>query len=213
MDLLELLSDFSYIILALPLLRGLFAWKKLVESQRIIYLLVIITFINDSLTIHLNRQSQNNLWVYHFFVPLYFCVLVYLYRKSLNSLPVKSVLYWCIGLFLVFSTTNSLFIQPLDSFNTNAITTSMVFYIILTIIYFYQLLAESLYTELERNPVFWLSAGVLLYNSGALILFILANYFLEEQRQLVMSFWSLNIIFNILLIGFYTVALWVRPQT
>ena len=212
MDNLELLSNVSYLSLVIPFVVGAIRWRHLNVIQRIIFAIVVLTVFNDSLTIVLNRNEQNNLWVYHFYEPLYFLLVALLYRKTVEFGSMRKAVDILTIVFLIFSVINSIFFQPLDQFNANAIRIGMIVFIVLVLVYFQSLLKAQSYTELERKPVFWMSVGLLLYNSGALTIFILGDYFLESDRELVTSFWSLNVIFNIVLIGFYSIALWVTPQ-
>ena len=88
----------------------------------------------------------------------------------------------------------------------------MLSYILLALIYFQFLLKQQFYTRLENDPLFWMSVGLLLFNAGALVLFIVSNYFNSSDRKVVASIWSLNVILNIILIMFYSLSLWVRPR-
>lgn len=211
-DYLTVLSNISYIVIFVPLIIGVIFWKRLSFVQRMIFGIVVLTFLNDSLTIILNRQEIHNLWVYHLYVPLYFWMIALLYRESPMKSTIKKWLlpYACI--FTVFSVVNSIWIQPVSGFNSNAISIGMLSYILLALIYFQFLLKQQFYTRLENDPLFWMSVGLLLFNAGALVLFIVSNYFNSSDRKVVASIWSLNVILNIILIMFYSLSLWVRPR-
>ncbi len=212
MDVLSFLSNFSYLLLIIPLAIGMVKRKKLRKEQRLVLVLVAITLVSDSITFYLKVREINNLWVYHFFVPIYFLVLVEIYKQELSVLFSGKVFDIFRGLWIAFVIVNSIWFQPLNTFNSNAITTSSLVYIILSLAYFYRLLKKPLNYRLETTPMFWLNTGVLLYYSGTLVMFILINNFLDEDRPAIINFWALNVFFSILFTGFYIVSLLSNPK-
>jgi len=206
--------SYFYLVICIPLLIGVIKVHRLNYEQKLVLVIVLIALVNELLATYLRMRGVNNLWVYHLFVPCTFLVILRIYKKVFEQVISRWVFNATSISFLLFAAFNSLFIQPLDVFNSNTITVSSVLYILLSITYFHQLLRNTAHLALERTPMFWLNTGVLIYYSGTLLLYVLVNYVagLGETAKVSISLWALNIVFNIILNIFYALALWVSPQ-
>lgn len=210
---LKLFLRFSYIILFLPLIIGAFGYKSLTKDQRLIWMFVIATFVNDSLALLLKVLHHTNLWVYHFFVPVSFFIIfkVYAHHLSVNKF-ITRVFHLGGLIFIMLAVFNTIWAQNLYSFNSNMISLSSLIYMILAIAYFYQLIKTREQERLDKVPMVWFNAGILLYHSGSLILFLFVNNMIDGAPELLISSWWLNAVLYVMLIIFNAVALWVRPQ-
>lgn len=204
-------QSFSYYLIYLPIVTGVFRFNRLSMFQKLVWALTCVTCISDSVTFVLRKNSVNNLWVYHVFVPVLLLIMTLAYQQTLASKWHKPLLYTGV-LALLFSLINSIWIQPFTEFNSYAIVCAGVLFITFSILFFYQLLAEASVEKLGLLPEFWFNAGVLLHYSGTLILFLFVNYFLKSASDLLILSWGLNIFFTCLLSLSYTVTLWLKVR-
>lgn len=212
-DFLKLFLRFSYLVLFLPLTIGVFGYKSLTKDQRLIWLFVIATFVNDSLALLLKVLHRTNLWVYHFFVPVSFIIILGVYAYHLSETQfMKRVFRWVIIIFVLLAVFNTIWLQGLYSFNSNMISLSSLIYMILAIAYFYQLIKTREQERLDKVPMVWFNTGILLYHSGSLILFLFVNNMIDGAPELLISSWWLNAVLYVMLIIFNAIALWVKPQ-
>lgn len=80
-------------------------------------------------------------------------------------------------------------------------------------LYFRKLLDELRVPNLARDPMFWVSAGLVLYFISKLLIALFSNYILEYySRQLSLTVWTINGLLTIVLYLCYLRALWMRPQ-
>ncbi len=80
-------------------------------------------------------------------------------------------------------------------------------------LYFRKLLNELQVPNLARDPLFWVSAGLVLYSISKLLIALFSNYLLEHySRQLSLTVWTVNGLLTIVLYLCYLRALWLRPQ-
>ena len=80
-------------------------------------------------------------------------------------------------------------------------------------LYFRKLLNELQVPSLARDPMFWVSAGLVLYSISKLLIALFSNYLLEHySRQLSLTVWTVNGLLTIVLYLCYLRALWLRPQ-
>ena len=197
----------------IPVVIAIFRYKRLSPEQRILSWLVFSLLLTEIIAFYgfTNFEAGKNHLLYNLYAIALFVFLNRIYRSILKE-KLSAYLNLVLGLFLLFACYNGFFIQSIYVLNTNTIVVSFVTYIILSISYFYQMLKGPLDYDLECNPMFWLNSGILLYNSGALILFMYVNQFIEASDEVLLVSWQLNTAFNIMLNCFYGVALWVHQK-
>jgi hypothetical protein len=202
--------SFSYFLIFLPIITGIFRFKGLSKFQKSVWILTLLTCLSDTFTLVLRLKSQNNLWVYHFYVPALVFIMTIAYIHILDKKWRKPLLLVFI-LFFIFSTINSIWLQKLTEFNTHAIVFAWVFFILLSLVYFRQLLSQPLHERLGVVPEFWFNTAVLLHSSGTLMLFLFVNYFLTTTHELMSFNWMVNTISTCILYISYSVTLWLKP--
>ena len=80
-------------------------------------------------------------------------------------------------------------------------------------LYFRKLLNELQVPNLARDPLFWVSAGVVLYSISKLLIALFSNYLLAHySRELSLTVWTIHGLLTIVLYLCYLRALWLRPQ-
>ena len=82
----------------------------------------------------------------------------------------------------------------------------------LALLYLGRLLRPPLtLAPLEREPMFWVSAGAVLYFAGSSLIFLTSNLTLLHSRELSLNVWAVHALLYSFLNGFYIVALCVNP--
>lgn len=206
---LRIISSFAVL---LPLCIALWKQHRFVSIQRKLVYLLSAIFVVEVITNALWYQKKNNFFVYHFYSIVECILIVNLYVNALQKLFSKYFyVVICIS-FTVFAIVNMLYFQALTEFNSN-VTTALGFLVIfLCLCYFYALLREEKYSPLEKKPMFWINAGFLIYFSSNLILFFINNSMFSQAGEVSYLVWGLHAIVNIILILFFTIAVWVNPN-
>lgn len=210
---LNFLTDASSLSIAIPLIVGLILFKRLNRSQRLLLGLVITSSITEILANLLISLKSSNLPVYNTYTLVNLNLIFCIYLSKFN----KGSRHYLTGYLIfcnLFAIVNVLFFQPITSYNSNLLVLVSITFLLLALNYFYRLLKEVKYQRLERNPLFWLSSGIVLYYSGTLVLFFLSNQISQADpgsQQLILASWGLNSIFNLILVTSYTITLWVKP--
>ncbi|MHA7056738.1 hypothetical protein ACWGOQ_0005925 [Aquimarina sp. M1] len=202
----------AFILLFLPLLVSVFRFKYLNSSQRKLFILVLCIVLVETTTRLLWYKKINNLPVYHFYAIIEFLLIINIYRTVLSKIYSKLFFSIISVAFTVFAVINMLFFQNLNTFNSNVTTLLGILVIFLALSYFYTLLKEIEYSALERNPMFWINSGFLIYFSSNLILFFINNNMFKGSTEASYLVWGLHAIVNMVLTIFYTIALWVNPK-
>ncbi|WP_420387576.1 hypothetical protein [Roseivirga sp.] len=201
-------------LVLLPFLIGLLRLKQHSEIQRILWYLVGASVLTEAIGLYIAEYvvPPNNLAVYNVYAVIQFIFVTRIYYKALQGDVIRKGLDLITILFTLFAVINLIWIQSINSFNTNIIVSSFFFYVALAIVFFYQKLSTAKDVALERNPMFWLNSGMLIYNSGAFLLFVFVNHVITASDDVVMASWRLNAVLSIIQICFYSVALWIRPK-
>lgn len=134
---------------------------------------------------------------------LFFTVIYYkLFAKSV--LKKVTIFLSAITLAITFFYNSNIYEYPSVSR-----TASGVLLILLSLIYFYQLLNPLKFIDIEKQGLFWINAGVLFYSAVNIFLFMLFTQIPEEDQHKYYMIHSItNIIANIL----FSVGLFCKPQ-
>jgi len=208
-----LIMDISAYSISIPLLIGWINLRNLNWEQRMLLILIYISIFFELAALLVGMiMEHNNLPLLHVFTVLQFLVLALIYRRKLHPLIDEKLISGTIVFFMLFALISAFIFDGLLRFNTYARALESVLLIFFALAFFYKTLQELKIKKLEREPMFWISTGVLIYFSGNLIIFIVCNYFFTSDEFLFIA-WSIHAILNIVTNVFYAITLWIRPQT
>lgn len=201
---LEIISVISG---SLPVFAALYNYRHYDRVLKIISLYFLISFLVDvGLWLAQKNGTKNDMPVLHIFLmaSLIFFIIIY------HALFVKSVLKVLIlvlgGVVMTCMLFNSLKIYEFPTISNTAMS---IYLIVLSLIYFYQLLSRQEFIYIEKQGWFWINAGVLFYSAVNIFFFMLFDQLpkgMQEDFYVIHS--STNIIANLL----YSVGLLCKPQ-
>lgn len=184
------------VITAVELLILLFSvilWLRNCRDSKIYYnifgIYLAVTFIVLSGLTILSVRNIPNLFIFHIYTFIEFLLLSLFFKNILNQLKVveKYGYYWILlVLFLIVG--NTIFLQPLHSFNSNAKTLTQFIYLGYALAYFFN---APLIKNQEINFLNLIISAILLYYAGSLFIFMFSKV-LAERNQIVLSFWIAN---------------------
>jgi hypothetical protein len=206
------LGHISTFISIVPVLLSVFIFKKLSPIQLRLVTLIIVLFTTELTANIVWRQQINNNPIYHVYAVVEFFLILRIFKLELTKLFTLNKFIIIFVSFLTFAIINVIVWQNIFVFNSNVTTLSSFLIVVLVLIYFYSLLQKENLAPLGRIPIFWISAGMMVYFSTNLILFFITK---NETFELVNrhSIWSIHAMVSILSICFYTYALWIKPKT
>jgi len=156
-------------------------------------------------------NKVNNFPLLHIYVAVGFLLLIWFYSIVLEGF-ISQKLVWTIGiLFTLFTTVNTIFIQSIFSFNTNALVLEAILVIVFSISTYILLLNEIV--RFRQGPstgsINWINSGLFIYYTSSLLIFYFGNYltdfFTAEVNQIV---WSMHTLFSTVMYGCLSVGLW-----
>ncbi len=210
----DLFIDFIYpigvFIPLLPLIIGLFRYKRLSLSQKIIVLLV---FVASSINIYSSYQGiilkQNNMPSLHLLTLLEFsAVAAYFY--TLYPKRLKKPLLISSILFIVFSLFNSLWLQ--DQYTYNSYARGLESFLLLTyaMVYFLHWISNGDSLKLFQSPHFYMTSGLLFYFSATQFLFLFKNHLAINTKWLVGLAFDVHLLVVIIYYSLLSVGLWKK---
>ncbi|MEZ2337604.1 hypothetical protein AB6735_18300 [Mucilaginibacter sp. RCC_168] len=194
---------------AIPVLAALFNYRQMDSILKIAAAYFFVSFLFDQgfwIALNAGNNSLNDMPFVHLylFVSLGFYSVIY-YHLILNSILKKITLILAVVTLIAFL-YNSL---KLLSYPTISNTALSIFLIILSLVYFYQLLNRQEYVYIEKQGWFWINAGILFYSAVNIFLFMLFNQIPKDLRpNIFIIHSSTNIIANLL----YSIGLLCKPQ-
>lgn len=217
-SLIRLLSSLSKYTILFAVLIGLAKWKKLVPVQVKIFSLAVFYIATEVLS-DKNIASglwimlwgkENNLPVLHLFTVIQFSLIIWIYQKFLQHYISNTKISLLIGAFAVFGLINAAWIDGIFYLNPHARAIQSIILLGVILFYFTHLLRSMEVKELEKEPLFWISAGMTIYFSGSFLIFLFSNYLLQTNEVLY-SIYGIHSILNVVANVFIAIALWVVP--
>lgn len=191
---------------------GLLRFRHLPLSLRFLAALAIFELPLDLLGFGLMLARRNNL----FLMPIYtigeLTLLALLYSYTLRSAPYSRALPWVVGIFVLYVVADSLLGPGVHWFRPAQQVVESLLVLGMVALYFRKLLSELRVKSLEREPMFWVSTGLVLYFLGYLQIALFSNYLLHHySAQFNRHVWAVQMLLAIVLQSCYSLALWIRP--
>ena len=189
----------------------LIRWRYLVGPLLFVKLFVLLAALGE-VTSELTNSSSN-MYLLHGYTILEFNVIALFYVRFFGHFYPR----WLVpGLMIVFTglaVANSIWLQPLSGFNTNARGLGAVLVIGFTVLCFYKMLAELATKRLSLNPVFWINLGFLIYFAGNLFFLFLSNALLTQtNRSLIFMVFGLYALLMVLMHFLLSIGIWYSPR-
>lgn len=204
---LPTLADLSSFSILLPLGAAGWRYRALDRGLRQLAWFFFLSGLFEALT----WGRANNMPFFHAFAAVNLLFLCAFYNYALRGPWTRRGVWLAAGLGLGLLVYTALLPGGIWQFPARALTAQCVLFIGLALLYFYQLLQQQPVLALERQPLFWLNAGVLLYFSVNLFVFLLQNWLLQLPAADAVAVWSIHSVVNILANFFYTLGLLCKP--
>ena len=151
---------------------------------------------------------QPNVWLYNFSIPVEYLFFGLIFFANLQSPSNRYLARWFLILFAGFAIFNIAFIQGLGKFNSNIVLTGSFFMILLSALMLFEIYLKDQSHTIWIEPLFWIAAGVLLFNAGEFTYNLLSHYLINKEIDKAAQFFaSINnklifVLYSFLTIGF-----------
>ena len=207
-------SDFGFGVLVVNTFIFLVKYKNIPDNIKLFGLYLMLNFITEIFSKLLFRLHIENLFLLHIYTLLEFITWSLFFRQLfLNKKWVQKIFFWFMGCVSILIIANTLFLEPINGFNSNAKTLVQLILIGYAIFYFFNAFGKIDLRQNLARATSIINFAVIIYYSGSLFIFmvskLLADQNVADNHQY--GYWAinamLNLIFQILiLIGLWTAA-------
>lgn len=207
----QFINDISALSVLLPIVAALLFYRTYPVPFKILAFFFFISGLFDlALVLLVHFGLSNNAPLIHLFVLVNIVFLGLVYYKTFFSPVVKKLVLILVPSVMMLSIINGIFIEGIWAFPTISNSAQSVLFILLSLLYFYQLLTRQEFVHIEKQGLFWINAGVLIYFSSNIFLFMLYNRIIDSHEW---NLWIIHSITNIVANVLYTIGLICKPQT
>lgn len=175
-----------------------------------LFFIVLVEFAGRYISVALH---QKNLWLYNISTTLEFVFYAYIFGLHLRDPVFKKLASRFIIFYPLLVLLNILFVQGFWEFHSYTMVVGSIFMIIFCCRYFYELLQSPLEGDLLRDPMFWISTGILFFYLGDfsynLLFNLLQKYAANTGGKL---FRSINNNLILILYSCFTIAFLCRKN-
>ena len=184
---LSALAYFSFFSTAFPLCLGVFRWKVLSHTLKLITIYTATSFAFDALGLAFVYIVQRNIIIMNVYDIVHFVVLGMYFRSMAPKLLRKPVwdVYYFGGILLLFLTI-FIFNDPFE-LSTFQLTNGFIYISIILFVIggFVSMLRDIEHDSLLNNPHFFISVGILFHLTSASLLFFTDDYLNENESLLL----------------------------
>lgn len=203
MNIYNILGALNLFFVLIPLIAGLIGFRKYTLDFKLLTFLFLIIAGVGIYSYSQAFRGQNNIWIYHFYDPIEYGLLIAVFSFWQKKQIVKRILLYSIPVFVLFCGINIIFFT--DDINNYNFFTSSISRIIFIIISAYTLLNifKSDKGELLKKPEFWITIALLMYSSNTLAYFVFSKI---HVAQVMVTLWVINVVMDIIANQIYAIG-------
>jgi hypothetical protein len=132
---------------------------------------------------YIRQMGIPNTRLFNFTIPLEHMFYTYIFYKIFQTQLFKTIAKGLLVFIPVFALSNMAFIQGFIVLNTNILLTGSCLMILLSCLYFVDLFRREKELILIREPMFWITTGLLVFNMGELSYNLFLPYIIKNQHD------------------------------
>ena len=212
-DINAFILRYNYLPLVLAAVIGLVRYRHLGLPQRRLLLLTLESGGMEATARMVVHYQQSNLFLAPLDTALEFTLPALIYRLVLRPSWLRRLIPCLVGAFLLGTALTYLPRPAQPEFSPWQHTLEAGLILSFVGRYLYREITQPVISDrLEKDPMFWVSAGALLYFSGSLLFFLSSNYVLHLSPALSLQVWTVHALFYSFLNLLYAVALACPPR-
>jgi hypothetical protein len=178
----------SYLI---PIAIGLINYQRLRSSVRIFYFYCAVVMAGVIIELIVSFFGINNHWIINIFRLFEIFILAVYCLRTINHSPFHYLIYASVLLFLLIWLFTNFLQDKIETFNAVDAFTAGVIQLVLSGILLFHAVHKDEVSPI-KTPKFWIATGILIYNSGTVVVLALSNTLLEQGLELFNIAWHIN---------------------
>lgn len=211
--------DYIFILLHIPVTLtagyALYLYKHLIKELKVFSIFLFLSCIIQLSAMVLSILKTNNMPLLHVYVAFGFLSLAWFYVYLLDGFINKNIIWIVTGLFLLYNGINSIFIQPLTTFNSNTLTLESILVIILALSTYMLFLNDVVRNQKKQlvTSISWINSGLFIYYSSNVLIFYFGSLFTHVFSTTLTSYtWLFHSFFMVVMYLCFFIGLWKRPR-
>jgi len=177
---------------------GVFNFKKLELPTKLLCFFILFLCITETISIISLKTSGNNLLFFHILPYFHHGFISVLYYKfTNNSKQQRHFIVYSTFAFFVFAFANSLFYQQLNQVPLSTILVQFLLILVYTILHYYNLLSQIIFSPIKYNSSFWFNTGNVVYYTFNIYWWIVMILFCNKDsdpNDIFLFVWMANIV-------------------
>lgn len=207
----QVINNISALSVILPVTTALLFYRRYTFTFKILAIFFFISGLFDlALVLMVKMGVANNAPVLHLFVFVSVIFLGIFYHQTIVHPLLKKLILIFVPIVLGVVVVNGIYIEGIWAFPAMSNTAQSFLFILFALLYFYQLLSRQEVVYIEKQGLFWINAGVLIYFTSNVFLFMLYNRIVDAGE---LNLWIIHSVTNIIANVLYTIGLLCKPQT
>jgi hypothetical protein len=199
----------NFTLLGINLLGWVVLFRKLNKPFRILGLVLLFTLCAELYAFYLMEKGMNNLFIFHILVPLQYIFYSLVFYFELHSTTVKKAIVASIFLIIVSSVFLALRSQKIYEYNSYITIYRHFFLAVWILIFFRQMFLAVEISNPLREPMFWISTGLLFYSMGHFFIEGCMNLLIQKSLLLARKIYFVSVLLGLFMyllfiIGFFS---------
>jgi hypothetical protein len=215
MNFSEIVIIVSHLPILLTVVYAAWHYRALGKELKVFSWFIFLSGIVQFNSLLFWYMGKNNMPLLHFYVAAGFACLAWFYKTVLRNFISAGIIWSIAILFLLFTIINSLFVQNIFTFNSNALVAESVLIIILalfTFIFFLNDIVKETGGH-EIKSLNRINSGLFIYHSSVLLLFYfdatITRIFSKNINQYT---WVFHSFFSVVMYTCFFIGLWKRSK-
>lgn len=145
---------------------------------------ILITFLFELYAVNLMFNMTRNLYVFHLLTPIQYALYALVFFKTLQDRKLQRFILLSIPLFFLAALLITFYLQPPSEFNAYTSSMKNVLLACWVLLYYKEVFTGLRIIRLSREPMFWVSTGLLFYSLGSFFLYGLMNHLLVKSYEI-----------------------------
>jgi hypothetical protein len=147
-------------------------------KAKFLLLVMVLTVIAESIGYYLRKVvHMDNHAVYIISVPVIVITFLLLYVKNIQSTKYQIIIWISMFVYMIFYIINILWIQGAGKISAYNYVLGAITLIMSVVFYLYEMIKRPVYVSITREPVFWISFGILFLYLPKSILYSVFEYY------------------------------------
>jgi hypothetical protein len=161
------------------------------------------------------KRSRSKQPMYNVFLIVEFAFYAFIFYRHYKKPLFRQIARVFIPVYVILALLNMFFLQGIWGFNTYSSMLGSFFVVLFCCFFFYESIQpEKIDEQLSKQPMFWISSGLLIFYLGSVIINALWEYLTSNalQNQGIRIYFTIIHFLNVVLYSSFAIAFYLCPD-